>query len=195
MEQKFKRQIMLCTDDIHPSTIEKYWHYWERLKETIPHLKLNCFVVPHFCKFDFERITRKMFKNWYKRNSSWLSLHLHGYDHTYPAENARNYYLQQALIKLGKNMLSEVLEHENFGYKAPGYYLNDDTRKAVAEEGLKFICHQLDIEYIDKPSNFINFSLIQTHTNGCSPDSIEKISSEIVDLKNSIFITFSELYQ
>jgi len=194
MEQNSKRQVMLCTDDICPSFVKKYWRYWEELKNKIPHLKLNCFVIPHFCKLEVERITRQIFKNWYKKNSSWISLHLHGYDHTYPAENTRSYYLQEALITMGKIMLSEILGHENFGYKAPGYFLNDDTQKALRQRNFRFICHQLDVEYIIKPSSFTNFSMVQTHTNSFSYDSIQKIHSEILDLNDSKFITFDELY-
>ena len=199
MEQS-SSTIMLCTDDICPSSVKKFWTYWDELKKSIPKLKLNCFVIPHHCRLESEHIggwakKRKAFKHWYSNNASWLSLHLHGYDHTYPPENTRNAILQEALIKTGKTLLSKLIERENFGYKAPGYYLNNDTRNILRKEKFLFICHQTAVEWIQEPNLFANFLLMQSHTNGKSADSIEKIYKKLLELEDCEFITFEELYE
>ena len=190
------RTIMLCTDDITPSHLDKFWKYWVQLKAKIPLLKLNAFVIPHYCKLDNERITRLRFKHWFKEHSNWVSLHLHGFDHSFPPENTRNFYLQEALIKLGKTMLAEVLGHENFGYKAPGYYLNEETRRILKEENFLFICHQNSVEFLVQPKQSKNALIVQSHTNGISVDSVEKIYRQLEEnFKHDEFITFDELYR
>jgi predicted deacetylase len=136
-----------------------------------------------------------MFKSWYKSNADWVSLHLHGYDHSFPPENTRNYILQEALINLGRMMLSEVIERESFGYKAPGYYSNRETRQILQKFNFLFLSHLQSIEWLVKPANFTTFALVQSHTNGTSPDSIERIQDQILNLADSKFLTFDELYE
>ena len=187
-----KNRMLLCTDDITPESVKKYWTYWEVLKESIPHLKLNAFVIPHFRRVDSELITSSFFKKWYKGVSSWVSLHLHGYDHSYPPECVRSYPEQLSLITLGKSLLEQITS-TNFGFKAPGYYITNDTKRVLSDSAFSFVCHKHAVEFFRKPKQNFHCQLFQSHTNEHCQDSITKIYNSILELRHNQFVTFEEI--
>lgn len=192
MEQN---KVILCTDDICPSSIRKCWYFWDKIKSKIPQLKLNAFVIPHRNFKDDEIITSREFKDWYESVKDWVSLHLHGYSHGYPPENTYTYLRQRILIRKGSELLAEINDND-FGYKAPGYHFNKFTLEILEEFGFPFICNLDLVTFLrNKDKQRSPYQLIQSHTNlNKNPDSIEFIYQRLIDdLRDREFVQIMEL--
>jgi len=190
-------KIILCTDDICPRFIKRYWTTWSLLRSNHDNLKLNAFVVPHYMDDDNDFILSDYFKDWYSSCKDWVSLHLHGYAHTYPPECTFPYEEQYELIERGTKILEEICGHRNFGFKAPGYHANEVTERIAIELGLKFICYSDHIEFLIAtnvtPNNYM---LIQTHSDGRSMDSIERIYERLNSfIRGKKFVHIMELLE
>lgn len=192
MEQN---KVILCTDDICPSSIRKCWYLWDKIKSRIPQLKLNAFVIPHRNFKDSEKITSSEFRGWYDSVNDWVSLHLHGYSHGFPPENMYPYLRQRGLILRGISLLSQISDAD-FGYKAPGYHSNNFTLEILETFNFPFICKLDSVVFfrnIDKQRN--SYQLIQSHTNlNKNPDSVEFIYQKLInDLQDKEFVQIMDL--
>ena len=126
----------------------------------------------------------------------WVDLHLHGFTHSFPPECLLSKPEQEELIEQGARLLS-MLCHKDFGFKAPGYHSNNDTIEILQRYKIRFLCNEkevfwyrpIKIELFKDP-----FTLLQTHTNGVSTDSVEKVYDELNELfKNKDFIFLNDL--
>lgn len=188
--------VIVCTDDICPSTVKTSWRYWEIIKTELPNLKLNAFVVPHRNFDNQELVTNQEFKDWYSSVKNWVALHLHGYAHDYPPEGLHSYTAQKHLLKSGHRLLRELTQSK-LGYKAPGYLMNRYTVEILKELQFKFISYFSKISFFGQ-NEFLysqkEVDIYQTHTNRDSTESIEtqyiELLRELIDKK---FLFISEL--
>ncbi len=187
------KKMIVCTDDISVQNVEKYWSYWEKLKKKFPGLKLNAFVVPRYRDDYRESISRAGFNAWYHPVSNWVKLHLHGYTHLFPPEYLLSYERQKDLIETGAVMLGKVTRG-TFGIKAPGYKFNDDTIRIAKELCFDFFAKEKSVLFLkeNKEIQYPEGEILNTHTNGKTADSIEKIYPEVEKLLQGKTFQFIE---
>jgi len=191
-----KERLIICTDDIRPGTVKEYWKVWSLLKSNHPELKLNAFVIPYYYEEDSEHILNKEFIEWYNSIKNWVQLHLHGFMHSFPPECLLSKPQQEELIERGARLLG-MLCRRDFGFKAPGYHYNDDTLEILRKYKIRFLCNEKEIIWLRNNkigSDLNNPVLVQTHTNGISIDSVEKIYDNLNELfKDKDFIFLNDL--
>ena len=190
-----KERIIVCADDIRPETVDKYFRYWYQLKSDHSGLKLNAFVIPYYFKEESESILNKEFVEWFTSVKDWVQLHLHGYTHSFPPECLAPKLQQEEYIEKGARLLS-LLCHRDFGFKAPGYHYNDDTIEILKRYRITFLCNEKEIVWLRNKigSDLSQPELIQSHTNGLSVDSVEKIYDKLNELfKDKEFLFLNDL--
>jgi len=191
-----KEYLIVCTDDIRPSTIKKYWQYWELLRNLYPELKLNAFVVPYWFEESAEHIHNKEFIDWYESVKGWVQLHLHGFAHTFPPECTLEKEEQEKLIEKGSQLLKKICK-QDFGYKAPGYHYIGATLDVLKKYHIKFLCNEKEIIWLNdvEPKRELSLiTLVQTHTNGISADCIHFIYDDLSEFfKNKEFLFLNDL--
>lgn len=189
--------LLVYTDDICPSYVEKYWKWWNLLKANHPKLKLNAFVIPNRDYLEAELISDRIFCGWLETVKDWVSFYLHGYAHDRPPENLRSADEQKHLIDKGKKLLEQTINIPILGYKAPGLLLNSYTRDVLKELDFTFICHKDRIDILNDCKIRTDIPpprMISTHTNGKSSDSVEKIYAYLNEVfENREFYSIKEL--
>lgn len=169
-------KVIVCTDDICPEHIDEYWHHWEWLKVNHPKLILEAFVTPCYRGDPSQLITQDEFKEWYESVNDWVNLHLHGYDHTYPPEFTRTKEEQEKSLIEGMKLLSPIAKN-TVGFKPPGYKFDSEITIPLIQK-LKFhfmSIHDTVFFFPYGRIQMLSLPMIQTHTNGLTEDSIEKI--------------------
>jgi len=141
--------FLIC-DDVNEAEFYKL----ERLREKVPNLKVNCFVMG------------KDAGQYLKQD--WIEVGVHGWEHTYPPEceraNQRDYILK------GLEALRPYLP-EKFGFRAPGFQMTALTYPILRELGFRFIAHQFRVQPLK--GGFIQGDIINTHIYDKSLEGIE----------------------
>ena len=131
--------ILIC-DDVNEAEFYKL----ERLREKVPNLKVNCFVMG------------KDAGQYLKQD--WIEVGVHGWEHTYPPEceraNQREYILK------GLKALRPYLP-KRFGFRAPGFQMTALTYPILRELGFGFIAHQFRVQPLK--GGFAQGDIINTH--------------------------------
>ena len=136
--------MIYTTDDLCLSNLT-YFRFWDKVKEKRPDLKVIVFTIANFQgKEDVSKSTK--FKKWYDGHKDWVTIGVHGYDHTYPPEGERDD--QEELIRKSVEILKPFLP-ESFLYRAPGFQVTCKTEPILRKLGFAGIAHQTRIKYFD----------------------------------------------
>ena len=174
---KNNHSFLVTTDDICPSFIEKYWQYWDELKKEFPKLHILAFTVPFYNQQAQEDTLRsKVFAQWYSARKEWVTIGLHGLDHSYPPEYTRPFAEKRKLIAVGYNRILSFLPAKGWAAKAPGNKIDGEAVKILAFFGCRWVFLDDNIVH-DTKLNLTHklCRVFSTHTNGKTYDSIETI--------------------
>lgn len=135
----------ITTDDVCPSNLKNF-HYWEKVKDRYPHLRLIAFTIANYR--NEQNVTQsKEFKKWFNRNKNWVEIGVHGYDHLYPPECERPN--QQRYIELALTILKPFLP-DNYIYRPPGFQYTTKTVPILKQLGFAGIAYQKKIQFFNK---------------------------------------------
>lgn len=182
--------MILTTDDLCPRHTPQL-NYWDDLKKEFPQLQLIAFTTYRwkFIKEDPHTILHPGFIKELNLRKDWLTLAIHGRDHTRPSEGLMPYNTQLENLKELCKIFYEDLPDEGFqgqilnAYKPPFYKFNTSSLYAARDAGLDYYFTPGGIQLL-KHGIFLrrqDLNLIDTHTNTIEerskyiPDRIDKI--------------------
>ena len=142
-------RFFIC-DDVN----EEEFYKLEKLKEKLPNLKINCFVMG------------KDAGDYLKKD--WIEVGVHGWEHSYPPECERDN--QEEYIVKGLEILKKYLP-KRFGFRAPGFQLIALSYPIIKKLGFHYIAHQNKIQSFN--GIFNQGRIINTHIYDNSLEKIE----------------------
>lgn len=170
--RKLPEGFVYTTDDVCPSNL-KYWHYWDKIHDDNPGLKVIAFTIANYQSK--ENISEsKEFKEWYEKRKDWVEIQPHGVDHTKPQEGWRPYNQQKEDLKKSIEILKPYLP-QNIIYRFPGFRTLGFSESILKELGCAGIANQRFIKYFNTGEILPTFD---THcTSKCSDykNSVEEI--------------------
>jgi len=187
LEMNKMAYIIVTSDDLQPKTLPSFYKYWKPLKEKHPNLKVTFFVAPNnqeFSQGEENDISKsKEFKNWFDENKDWCFVECHGFDHTKPFENQRNWENQKEIMENSLKILKPYIDKSCLGYKAPFYKMDHATLFVLSELGFSWYSQWwnfIPLKVVNK--RIPEFVEISSHTNlpeAQNPDNIDKIYDRI----------------
>lgn len=163
--------MIYTTDDVCPSNLI-YFRFWDEVKKRKPNLKVIAFTIANYN--GQEDVSKsKDFKEWYDSHKDWVTIGVHGYDHTFPPEGERDN--QEELIRESIKILKPFLPSD-FLYRPPGFQVTCKTEPICRKLGFAGIAHQSRIKYFN---GTFETDLINTHCCNKWSNPITKVWSEL----------------
>ena len=148
--------MIYTTDDVCPSNLE-HWKWWDKAKVRKPDLRVLAFTIAN--KNGNENVLEyEEFREWFEERKGWVTIGIHGYDHTFPPEcereNAEEY------IQMSLNILEPFLS-ERFLYRPPGHQRTTKTIGILKRLGVAGIAFATSIWWFDSGER--EYNIMNTH--------------------------------
>lgn len=151
--------MLLLIDDVCPDTIPNL-KYLDEIKIALPELQVILFTVANFKNKGLITECKEFLD--YVCGNTWVSVGVHGYDHSTPPEQERDD--AEALVRESLEILAPVLP-KRFLYRPPGFQRTVRTESMLERLGFGGIAYQTRIKYFTDPpryfTDFINAHLTE----------------------------------